>query len=516
MAEYDFSEEDLEQLRLRGLSPDEAGRQVQLLSRPPAHVRLERPCTVGDGVVRLDPEETAELHSLHGEAAAAARFLKFVPASGAASRMFKELLFFQRGPGRGMSWSEVLSQADAGGSEATALVKFVEGFDRLPFRDDLEASLRTKDSLPELLDALLSAEGLGYEALPKGLLKFHEYREGSRTSFEEHLVEAALYVRDETGTSRLHLTVSPEHRERFARRFLEVREQYEKRYGVRYEVDFTLQKPSTDTLALDMEGSPLRDGQGRLIFRPGGHGALIENLNDLQADLVFIKNIDNVQRDRVKPTVVHWKKLLGGYLVRLQRETFKRLEKLREPRPPGAVLDEAIHFTSSRLQVELNGRLGPLAPRERRAFLIDRLNRPLRVCGVVPNTGEPGGGPFWVRGGDGSVTKQIVEGAQFDTSDEEQRAIWESSTHFNSVDLVCGIRDAMGRPFDLTRYIDREAVVVASKSVGGRALKALELPGLWNGAMAGWNTIFVEVALGSFSPVKSVLDLLREEHQPSG
>jgi hypothetical protein len=516
MAGYDFSEEDLERLHRQGVPPEEARRQVELLASPPAHVRLERPCTVGDGIVRLTANERDELHSLHGEAAAAARFLKFVPASGAASRMFKELLFFQRGQGSGMAWSEVVEQAKGGSREAAALVRFIGELERFPFRDELRAELRTRDRLPELLDALLSAGGLDYEALPKGLLKFHEYQDGSRTSFEEHLVEAALYVRDETGTSRLHLTVSPEHRERFAGRFLEVREEYEARYDVRFEVDFTLQKPSTDTLAVDMEDRPLRDGQGKLLFRPGGHGALIENLNDLQADLVFIKNIDNVQPDRVKPTVVDWKKALGGYLVRLQRESFERLERLREPRPPGAVLDEAIHFTGSRLQVELNGRLGPLAPQERRAFLIDRLSRPLRVCGVVPNTGEPGGGPFWVRGGDGSVTKQIVEGAQVDSTDEEQCAILTSSTHFNPVDLVCAVRDAKGRPFDLTRYIDRDAVVIASKSAGGQELKALELPGLWNGAMAGWNTVFVEVPLETFSPVKSVLDLLREEHRSSG
>ena len=510
-----FTDSDLEQLGQRGISTEEAARQLRLFSDPPGYVDLARPCTVGDGIVRLEADEIPDLHRLQEGAAAAGRFRKFVPASGAASRMFKELLYFQRGDGSGLSWDEIHAQAGAGGKEAADLIAFVGGLERFPFRDDLRRRAGG-DDFRELLSAMLTPGGLGYELLPKGLLKFHAYPEGSRTPFEEHLVEAALYVKDATGTSRLHLTVSPEHREAFTSHFFEVRERYESRYDARFEVDYSLQKPSTDTLAVDAANRPLRDDRGGLLFRPGGHGALIENLNELYGDFVYVKNIDNVQTDHVKRSVLHWKKALGGYLVKLQRETFERVRKLRKRQPSVAALDEAIDFAGSRLAVELNGRLDPLSHQERSAYLIDRLDRPLRVCGVVPNTGEPGGGPFWVRGPDGRISKQIVEGAQIDPESEGQQALLRASTHFNPVDLVCALRNDEGRPYDLQRYIDNDAVIIASKSAGGRELKALERPGLWNGGMAEWNTILVETPLETFSPVKSILDLLRPEHQPPG
>jgi hypothetical protein len=509
----EFSEADLRQLEERGISPDEAARQLALFDNPPGFMELERPCTVGDGVVRLRDDDIPELHSLHEEAAAAGRFRKFVPASGAATRMFKELIYFERGPGRGLSWEEIRAQADAGAREASALVAFMAELDHFPFRDELRRQAGS-DDFRKLLHALLRSPGLDYGSLPKGLLKFHAYTDGSRTPFEEHLVEAALYVKDATGTGRMHLTVSPEHRDAFAALFFEVRARYEEKYGVRFDVDYSVQKRSTDTLAVDMANRPLRDEQGRLLFRPGGHGALIENLDDLYGDLVFVKNIDNVQPDHRKDAVLHWKKALGGYLVKLQREARERIRALEEERGSTAVLEEAVHFAGSRLAVELDGRLDPLSPRERCAFLIDRLDRPLRVCGVVPNRGEPGGGPFWVRRRDGTVSKQIVEGAEIDRSDAGQEEILADSTHFNPVDLVCGLRDAGGRPYDLSAYVDEDAVMISSKSSGGRELKALERPGLWNGGMAGWNTIFVETPIETFSPVKSILDLLRDEHQP--
>jgi hypothetical protein len=517
---------DRQQLQQRGVTPDEARRQIRLFERPTAYLDLVRPCTVGDGIVRLSAREIPELQALHAEAAAGGRFLKFVPASGAASRMFRDLLHYQCGPGRGTRWEELERQAEAGDGRAGAVVRLVENLERFAFRDDLKRALDSRGAdlntlvgqrdHQSILDALLDRQGLDYDAMPKGLLRFHAYPGEGRTPFAEHLVEAVGYTRDDGGRCRLHFTVSPEHREMFSALLERVGPEYGQRFAADFEVGFSSQKPSTDTLAVEADNRPARDAQGRLLFRPGGHGSLIENVDDLQGDLVYMKNIDNVQPEHRQQTVVGWKRTLGGYLVKLQREIHRKLAELRDPGSPARLLDEAVRFAGSRLQVELNGRLDPLSPQARRAYLIQRLNRPLRVCGMVPNRGEPGGGPFWVRGGDGAVSLQIVEGAQIDPHSDKQREILRGSTHFNPVDLVCAVRDKDGRPYDLHEFVDPDAVIITKKSSGGRALKVLERPGLWNGAMARWNTVFVEVPLETFAPVKTVLDLLREEHQPAG
>jgi hypothetical protein len=430
--------------------------------------------------------------------------------------MFRDLLKYQKSPGRDAPWSTVTERAANGDPSARATVRFMEQRTRFAFWQELRGILGAErdDALVPVLDALLSPSGLGYEKLPKGLLKFHAYPDGARTPFEEHLVEAVDYTRSADGGCSLHFTVSSEHLERFRRLDAEVRGQYERRLDATFDVAYSIQKPSTDTLAVDPSNRPFRDEKGRLVFRPGGHGALIENLADLDADLVYVKNIDNVQPDDRRPPVSRWKRVLGGYLVKLQRSVAEITDRLHQDAPSADLLSRAFRFVGTRLQVELNGRLDNRAPEARRRWLLDRLARPIRVCGVVPNTGEPGGGPFWVRDRDGSVTLQIVETAQIDLDDPEQREILSASTHFNPVDLVCGLRDAGGRAYDLQRFIDPEAVIVTEKSHGGRELRALERPGLWNGAMAGWNTVFVEIPLETFTPVKTVLDLLRPEHQP--
>jgi hypothetical protein len=524
MTRGEFNDQDRRQLEERGVTLDEARRQLELLTGSPRHSLLVRPATPGDGVVGIRPEEVPELQALHAEAARAGRCLKFTPASGAATRMFRELLHFQQGPGRQLSWSTIRRQAEQGAPEASALVTVVTELRRFAFCDDLEDTLRRRgeelDGLARigafqtLLDALLDADGLGYARLPKGLLKFHGYEEGSRTAFEEHLVEAAHYARDDGGSSRLHLTVSPEHRKAFEARLRTVEEAYRRRYATRYEVDYSVQDPATDTLSIDSEQRPLRDPQRRLRFRPGGHGALIRNLDRLRGDLVFVKNIDNVQPDRLKQATLDWKQTLAGYLIQLQRRVFDYLVRLRDSDSEPELLDEALRFIRRDLHVELDTGYLPPGDQSRRAFALRRLNRPLRVCGVVKNTGEPGGGPFWVRDREGTVALQIVEPAQVDPDDAEQRKLLRCSTHFNPVDLVCAPRDVDGTPFDLGEFVDPDATIVTRKSDGGRDLRVLELPGLWNGAMAGWNTVFVEVPLETFSPVKSVLDLLRPEHQP--
>lgn len=518
-----FTDADLRDLDERGIGAAEAERQLDSLRSPSRYVRLVRACTVGDGIERIAPDGFARLHAAHAEAGQSGMLLKFVPASGAATRMFSELLSFLGDESGAASWPQLLAQARSGGSRERALVEFVERVRGFAFYDDLERVLRRDGySLADLadagafqliLEALLGTHGLDYGALPKGLLKFHAYPEGPRTSFEEHLVEAADYVRDAAALCRLHLTVSPDHRVLFEELQREVEQNHCRRLGVRFEVGYSVQKPATDTIAINAKGELLRDVDGRLRFRPGGHGALIENLNELHADIVFIKNIDNVQHDRVKTEVSHFKRALAGRLLLLRRAAFSHLDLLRAGDPPAAALESAERFAREELHVRPGAVPLPGTPQCRRAFLIDRLNRPLRVCGVVPNTGEPGGGPFWVRAADGSLAVRIVESAEVDPHDADQQCIWRSSTHFNPVDLVCALRAASGRAYDLHRFIDEDAVIVASKTEGGRTVRVLERPGLWNGAMAGWNTALVEVPLSTFSPVKTVLDLLREEHR---
>ena len=516
-----LSDADARQLEVRGISVREARRQLALLSSSAHPVVLVRPCTVGDGIVRFGEDDIGSLHALHAEAARSGRITKFVPGSGAASRMFKSLSYYRRGPGAGAAWEAIVGQARDGHVEAAELVTFVEQLPRFAFYDDLKECLRAGDQdldalaaageFEPILDALFAPNGLDYARRPKGLLKFHRYAEESRTAFEEHLVEAVQYARDGNGVCRLHYTVVPRYRS-----VCEATARSAQGHGItgdaRFEIGFSTQKPSTDTLSLDESGSPLRDDDGRLKFRPGGHGALIENLSELEADLVFIKNIDNVRPDDADSVTSQWKRALAGYLVRLQRETFVYLDRLSGGEPRPELIAQARTFARERLGADLEHDPETATPRGEHASLVSRLNRPLRVCGVVPNTGEPGGGPFWIRGADGVVSLQIVETSQVGPDDAQQQEILRSSPHFNPVDLVCAVRDHRSRPFDLTRYVDPAAVIVTRKSDAGRELRALERPGLWNGAMARWNTVFVEVPIETFTPVKTVIDLLRDEH----
>ena len=420
----DLSDADRDQIRARGLTTEEVERQAALLRDPPPAVTLLRPCTISDGVERIAESEHGELLALADEAARAGRLSKFVPASGAASRMFAFL--------------------KSSGPDHEDVRRYDENRQRFAF-------------LAEDVDALA--------ALPKGLLPFHRYEGSSRTPFEEHLAEAAATVRDASGMCRVHVTVSPEHRAAFAASLEKARPRLERETGARFDVSFSEQSPSTDTVALDESGRLFRDAEGRVLFRPGGHGALLENLRESGGDVVLVKNIDNVVPDHLRATTILWKRLLAGFLVRLERAGAR--------------------------------------------------SRPLRVAGVVRNEGEPGGGPFWAAG-PGGESRQIVESAQVDLLDPGQAAIWGKATHFNPVDLACSLRDAAGRPFELSRFVDERAVFVAKKTHEGRALVALERPGLWTGAMARWETVFVEVPRETFAPVKTILDLLRPEHLPPG
>jgi hypothetical protein len=360
---------------------------------------------------------------------------------------------------------------------------------------------------------MLTASGLNYTNLPKGLLLFHRYPDHCRTPLEEHLVEAATLVSDQSQVARLHFAVSPQHLDAMTDFVQHAQPRYEQN-GTRYEVTWSTQKSSTDTIALTPGNQPFRDSNGDLLFRPAGHGALLENLYDLQGDLIAIKNIDNVVPDYRKESTYLSTQLLGGYLIDLQQQTFGHLEFLAAKQVDDTRLQQISAFAQDKLSVDLPNDFAQY-PRDVQAeMLFSALHRPLRVCGVVPNTGEPGGGPFWVEQANGRVSAQIVEMSQVETAQVEQQAILSSSTHFNPVHLVCGVRDYRGRPFDLRQFVDPDTGFISQKSYEGKSLKAMELPGLWNGAMAHWNTVFVEVPLSSFNPVKTVLDLLRPEHQP--
>lgn len=502
----EFSAADRAQLSELEIPVAEVERQIALFVHPPAPVRLDRACTPGDGVYLLDGEERAAALAAYRAAAADGRVSKFTPASGAASRMFQALLA-TRGEGPVLR-ATLVHRAAAGDSAARDTLEFADQVERFAFSPLLAARLGARpsgDDLAPLIDALLTAAGLDYAAQPKGLLLFHAYADGARTAFEEHLVEAAALTRTAGGDARLHLTVSPEHEPGFRARFAQVRAALEARLAVRFELGFSTQKRSTDTIAVDADNRPFRDGDGRLLFRPGGHGALIENLNELGGDLVFIKNIDNVQPDHRRAAALEAMQALLGHLAVLHAEIGARLAALAAGE---AGAQDAARECAARFGIAL-------PPQADAAAVRAALDRPLRVCGVVRNTGEPGGGPFWVREPDGAVTPQIVESAQVAMGDPDQRAAFERATHFNPVFLACAVRDAQGRPYDLRRFVDPSAVFIARKSKDGRELKALERPGLWNGGMARWLTRFVEIPESAFTPVKTVNDLLRPAHQPA-
>ena len=516
-----FTAEDLNQMNGRGITEKAVRTQIETFKKSRFRLTLCLPATLGNGITTIPEDKIAEMLRFHKRSADEGRFLKFVPASGAASRMFKTLLAFKNSTDQ-LDQADITRRAQQGDNEAQELLHFIGGIKSLAFFKDLTRvmdhhGLKTDDIIAKndfrlILDYLLTSRGLNYSRLPKALLAFHHYPDRNRTPFEEHLVEAAGYIRDNNGICRIHVTISPEDREGFTRLLKETKPLYEKKYDVRFEIHFSAQKKSTDTLAVDMDNTPFRDQEGALVFRPGGHGALIENLNDTNEDLLYIKNIDNVLPDRLKPPTLLWKKILGGYLTKTQQKIFTILTKLNNGEKQTEFLEQSLEFAQNELSILPTPGNKLESKEEKAAFLFTKLNRPIRVCGMVQNEGEPGGGPFWVAGKDGSLSLQIVEQAQVDTHSLKQQDIWKQATHFNPVDIVCGIRNYQGENFDLRDYVDKKAVFISTKSKDGRKLKALELPGLWNGAMSDWITIFVDVPVITFNPVKTISDLLRKEH----
>jgi hypothetical protein len=371
--------------------------------------------------------------------------------------------------------------------------------------------LMAEGNYKAVVAAMLNKEGLNYGQLPKGMLLFHKYPEGARTPMEEHLVEGALYAAS-NGEANVHFTVSHEHIEFFENKVAEKKDMFAEKYGIKYNISFSEQKPSTDTIAANPDNTPFRNEDGSLLFRPGGHGALIQNLNDIDADVIFIKNIDNVVPDRLKQDTVDYKQIIAGVLVTLQKQAFEYLKVLNSGEYNHEKLEEIIKFVQRDLCCRKPD-IKDLEDADLVIYLKEKLNRPMRVCGVVKNVGEPGGGPFLTYNQDGTVSLQILESSQIDKSNEEYMKMFTEGTHFNPVDLVCAVKDYEGKPFDLPKYVDKTTGFISSKSKNGKELKALELPGLWNGAMSNWNTVFVEVPLSTFNPVKTVNDLLRDQHQ---
>jgi hypothetical protein len=522
MIENPFSAQDIQAFAVRGLTVAKVREQLAVFKKGPGFCRLNRPCTPGDGIMILNRSDEERLFAIFEQTAAEGRALKFIPASGAATRMFKSLLDIRN---RLNPPDATLSQKAAvlDKNDEKVLQEFSRNLPKYAFYKDLQTVLERRgmklDELcrqgqyQPLLDSLLSSPGLDLARRPKGLIPFHVYADHVRTPLEEHLKEATAYLKDRQGLVRLHLTVSAGQENPFKEFLKRILKRYEQG-GIKFQITFSDQNPGTDTLAVDKNNQPLRDRQNQLIWHPGGHGALLNNLNALQGDIIFIKNIDNVGPDRLKAEIIRYKKILGGLLITLQERIFEFLEKLTNDAAGPNDLAQAFRFIHEWLSIETPAAVKQGSEAAKVRFLIQCLHKPLRICGMVKNEGEPGGGPFWVEDPDGSVSLQIVESSQVNHALPEQETLWQSSTHFNPVDLVCGVRDYTGQPFDLRQFIDPQKGFISSKSRDGEEYQVYEWPGLWNGAMAYWNTVFIEVPLITFTPVKTFLDLLRKEHQP--
>lgn len=504
-----LSPKDLEQIAKKGISEKQIETQLAEFKTGFPFLKLEAAASVEKGILSPSENDVEKYTSVWNKyKATGKKIVKFVPASGAASRMFKNMFAFL--------------DAEYEAPETDFEKKFFGDIEKFAFFSALDEvcvknegkgikALMAEGKYKAVVANMLEDKGLNYGQLPKGLLLFHKYADGARTPLEEHLVEGALYA-DSNGLVHIHYTVSPEHRALFEKKVAETKAKYEKIYNVKYDISFSEQKPSTDTIAVNPDDTPFRNADGSLLFRPGGHGALIENLNEIPADVVFIKNIDNVVPDRLKKDTVTYKQVIAGVLVALQEKAFEYLRLLDTGNYSHEQLEEIIRF----LQRDLCCRkadIKELEDAELVIYLRKKLNRPMRVCGVVKNVGEPGGGPFLTYNQDGTVSLQILESSQIDKSNEGYMKMFTEGTHFNPVDLVCAVKDYKGEKFNLPDYVDRTTCFISSKSKNGKELKALELPGLWNGAMSDWNTVFVEVPLSTFNPVKTVNDLLREQHQ---
>ena len=509
-----FSEKDILQIEEKGLTTKEVEEQIAIFERGNIKVNITEAATVGKGISQIDPAEKKELIQYYDAEKANYSILKFIPASGAATRMFRALHNFADNfdPENDTLRDYLDNNSDAD------LQRFFNQIEKLPFYEQaLEKAKRNHSDYEDLshdeqhkalVETILNEDGLYLSNLPKGLVPFHKYQLYAATAFEEHLLEAAKYT-EVDGVVKSHFTVAQGDKEKFQDEWRRIHERVEEKTGVKFETTYSYQDPKTDTIAVDNDFEPFRTENGDLFFRPGGHGALIENMNQLDEEIVFVKNIDNVVTEDALQHVTDHKKMLGGKLLKVQKKVFNYLETLEKGNVPSDKLNEIQDFLNNELFVKGSSNENMFIE-----YIKDKLNRPLRVCGMVRNEGEPGGGPFLVKDKNGDISLQIIEGAQIDNENPEQAKTAREATHFNPVDIVCSLRDHKGESFDLNEYVDEEMSFIADKTKDGKPLKALERPGLWNGGMAKWNTIFVEVPVETFNPVKTVSDLLRESHQP--
>lgn len=506
-----LNEKDKEMLAKRGISEETLNEQLNRFKTGFPWLKLERSATGGAGILRPDTMlENDAVERWHKFLADGGDVCKFVPASGAASRMFKALFAFVNGdeekPAHNSPVNEIINNLDrlAFAGELDEVLKAKHG----KTAKELAADGRYKD----VISGIIGSDGLNYGQLPKGLLTFHSYEDGStRTPVEEHLMEGAQTAAA-NGKVKVHFTVSADHRPLFEAKLAKTVPAMEEKTGLKYDISMSVQKPSTDTVAANPDGTPFRDDEGKLVFRPGGHGALISNLGDIDATVIFIKNIDNVVPDRRRESTVKFKEILGGILIMVHDSIKADTDKLRSGEYSHHDLLEMLDFAERTLCIKYPA-AREMDDKALADWLLKKFTRPLRVCGMVRNEGEPGGGPYIAYNPDGSASPQILESTQINMADEESVKLMKGATHFNPVDLVCYVKDVDGKHFDLNKFVDPNTGFISEKSFAGRELRALELPGLWNGAMADWNTVFVEVPGSTFNPVKTVNDLLRTAHQ---
>lgn len=503
-----FTDKDTQQIKNNGLTTKEVEKQIEHFIKGFPFLNISKPASIGDGIVKLSDDEVNAYVKLYDDINP--KSLKFVPASGAASRMFKFLFEFYESA---KHQYENIDQI-----EDEQVKRFFTNINRFAFYDELCSIIKSngfdiqdlmrKGKYKLILQYFLFEDGLNYGQKPKGVLTFHKYEDYVRTAFEEHLTEGVLHAKSPDNKVKIHFTISPEHDELFKELVVTKVKDIEGQFNVKFEISFSQQKPSTDMVAVDCNNELFRNEDGSLLFRPGGHGALIENLNDLDAEIIFIKNIDNVVPDKLKDSTIKYKKALAGVLLSFKERIFNYIDVLESKEFTPELLQEIAEFIKHDLCFDFiqEGEINT-------NNLFQMLNRPIRVCGMVKNEGEPGGGPFWVKQTDGTTNLQIVESSQINSDDGQQTRILKQSTHFNPVDLVCATRNYKGEKFNLLQYRDPNTGFISKKSKDGKDLKAQELPGLWNGAMAHWSTIFVEVPIETFNPVKTVNDLLRPEHQ---
>ena len=509
-----FSEKDKQQLISKGIAAEKVEGQIQTFKEGIPFVKLEKAAVVTNGILKFSNDDEKELIENFENAKNHLSLLKFVPASGAASRMFKAFFnFLEKYNPKNESLEDYFKRT--GDKD---LNTFYQGLKKLPFYEIIEKRINGKfsskgEELYFFVEEMLQEKGLNFGFYPKGLLPFHNYGNFASTPFEEHLKEAALYASNK-GDAKLHFTISEQHGEMFNQEFDLVKERVSTATNTSFNVSYSFQKSETDTIAVNMDNTLFREPDGSLLFRPGGHGALIENLNDQKADIIFIKNIDNVVTSNAIVEVANSKKVLAGLLLKVQKKAFEYAKILEH----NTAIDfdkmqEIKAFLEHELNVRFSENYNGYSIAQQIEILKDKINRPIRICGMVKNEGEPGGGPFWIKDKKGNISLQIIESAQVDTASKNQMEIFSNSTHFNPVDLVCGIKDFKGEKYNLLNFVDVKQGFITEKTKDGKELKALELPGLWNGAMAFWNTIFVEVPLITFNPVKTVNDLLKPAHQ---